>query len=71
MPTCCMERMYARAKPVCAGDTVNRVPTVSIDAQSINRIPRKSNRKPSHRCLWVQRKACANMLMKENYRPGL
>ena len=51
MPTCCVERMYERATPVCAGDTVNRVPTVSIDTESISSVPRKSSRKPSHRYL--------------------
>jgi hypothetical protein len=48
---CCVERMYERATPVCAGDTVNRVPTVSIERERISRIPRKSSRKPSHRYL--------------------
>ena len=47
--TCCMERMYERVTPVCAGDTVNRVPTVSIDTDKISSVPRKSSRKPSHR----------------------
>jgi hypothetical protein len=45
--------MYERATPVCAGDTVNLVPMVSIDRERISRIPRKSSRKPSHRCLNV------------------
>jgi hypothetical protein len=46
-----MERMYERATPVLAGDTVNLVPTVSIDTDRTSIIPRKSSRKPSHRYL--------------------
>ena len=53
MPTCCTERIYERATPVCAGDTVNRVPTVSIDTDRISSVPKRSNRRPSHRYLKV------------------
>lgn len=44
-----MDRMYEIATPVCAGEIVKRVPTVSIATARINIVPRKSIRIPSHR----------------------
>jgi hypothetical protein len=41
--------MYERTTPVCAGEMLKRVATVSMETARINSVPRKSRRTPSHR----------------------
>lgn len=49
--TCCTLMMYESVTPVCAGEILNRVPTVRIATTKVSRIPRKSRRIPSQRCM--------------------